>query len=98
MRNGLKTLAMWLIIGIIFMVVLVSIIDNGDNKLSYSDLLMKIESGEVSEIEIVILSLIITIWITYNLFNILVLIFKWLCTKWKQNNVIWKEQSKTSSK
>ena len=52
MRNGLKTLAMWLIIGIIFMVVLVSIIDNGDNKLSYSDLLMKIESGEVSEIEI----------------------------------------------
>ncbi len=52
MRNGLKTLAMWLIIGIIFMVVLVSIIDNGDNKLSYSDLLMKIEAGEVSEIEI----------------------------------------------
>ena len=52
MRNGLKTLAMWLIIGIIFMVVLVSIIDNGDNKLSYSDLLMKIENGEVSAIEI----------------------------------------------
>ncbi len=52
MKNGLKTLAMWLIIGIIFMVLIVSIIDNGDTKMSYSDLLMKIESGEVSGIEV----------------------------------------------
>ena len=52
MKNGLKTLAMWLIIGIIFMGVLVAIIDNGDSKMSYSDLIMKIENGEVSEIEI----------------------------------------------
>ena len=52
MKNGLKTLAMWLIIGIIFMGVLVAIIDNGDSKMSYSDLIMKIENGEVSGIEI----------------------------------------------
>ena len=52
MKNSLKTLAMWLILGVIFMVVLVSIIDSGDSKLSYSDLLMKIENGEVSKVEI----------------------------------------------
>ena len=52
MRNGLKTLAMWLIIGIIFMVLVVSIIDNSDTKMSYSDLLMKINSGEVTEMEV----------------------------------------------
>ncbi len=52
MKNSLKTLAMWLIIGVIFMVVLVSIIDSGDGKLSYSELLMKIENGEVSAVEI----------------------------------------------
>ena len=52
MKKGIKTLAMWLIIGIIFMVLIVSIIDNGDTKMSYSDLLMKIESGEVSGIEV----------------------------------------------
>ena len=52
MKNSLKTLAMWLILGVIFMVVLVSIIDSGDSKLSYSELLMKIENGEVSKVEI----------------------------------------------
>ncbi len=52
MKNGLKTLAMWLVIGIIFMVIIVSIIDNSDTKMSYSDLLMKIETGEVTEMEI----------------------------------------------
>ena len=34
------------------MVIIVSIIDNSDTKMSYSDLLMKIESGEVTEMEI----------------------------------------------
>ena len=47
MKNGIKTLAMWLILGIILMVVLVSIIDSSEGKLTYSDLLMKIENGEV---------------------------------------------------
>ena len=52
MKNGIKTLAMWLIIGIIFVVLLTSILDNSNSKLAYSDLIEKIEAGEVSEIEI----------------------------------------------
>ena len=52
MKSGIKTLAMWLIIGIIFIVLLTSILDNSSSKLAYSDLIEKIESGEVSEIEI----------------------------------------------
>ena len=52
MKSGIKTLAMWLIIGIIFVVVLTSILDNDNNKLSYSQLLLQIESGEVTGIDI----------------------------------------------
>ena len=52
MKSGIKTLAMWLIIGIIFVVLLTSILDNSNSKLAYSDLIEKIEAGEVSEIEI----------------------------------------------
>ena len=52
LKSGIKTLAMWLIIGIIFVVLLTSILDNSNSKLAYSDLIGKIEAGEVSEIEI----------------------------------------------
>ena len=52
MKNSLKTLAMWLIIFVIFMVVITSILDNSNNKLAYSELIAKIEAGEVKEIEI----------------------------------------------
>ena len=52
MKSGIKTLAMWLIIGIIFIVLLTSILDNSNNRLAYSELIEKIETGEVSEIEI----------------------------------------------
>ena len=52
MKSGLKTLAMWLIIGIIFIVVATSILENSDTKLAYSDLITKIQAGEVKEIEI----------------------------------------------
>ena len=52
MKSGIKTLAMWLIIGIIFVVLLTSILDNSNSKLAYSDLIEKIEAGEVSEIEL----------------------------------------------
>ena len=52
MKSGIKTLAMWLIIGIIFVVLLTSIVDNDNSKLAYSELLESIEAGEVSEIEI----------------------------------------------
>ena len=52
MKSGIKTLAMWLIIGIIFVVLLTSILDNTNSKLAYSELIEKIDAGEVSEIEI----------------------------------------------
>ena len=52
MKSGIKTLAMWLIIGIIFLVLLTSILDSDNNKLAYSELVEKIEAGEVLEIEL----------------------------------------------
>ncbi|MCI9087410.1 MAG: ATP-dependent metallopeptidase FtsH/Yme1/Tma family protein [Clostridia bacterium] len=41
---------MWLIIGIILIVLISSIIENTDSKLAYSDLIAKVEAGEVKEI------------------------------------------------
>lgn len=52
MKNGLKTLAMWLIIVVIFIVLLTSIIDNQDTKMTYSELIAKMETSEISEIEL----------------------------------------------
>ena len=52
MKNGIKTLAMWLIIGVIFIVVLSSIIENSDSKLKYSELIANINSGNVESIQI----------------------------------------------
>ncbi|MBR6033608.1 MAG: ATP-dependent zinc metalloprotease FtsH [Clostridia bacterium] len=43
---------MWLIIGVIFVVMVTSIIDNSDNKITYSKLITEIESGNVEKIEI----------------------------------------------
>ena len=52
MKNGIKTLAMWLIIGVIFIVVLSSIVENSDSKLKYSELITNINAGNVEAIEI----------------------------------------------
>ncbi len=52
MKNSLKTLAMWLILGIIFIVVISSIMDNSQNKMKYSELMIAIESGKVSNVEL----------------------------------------------
>ena len=52
MKNGLKTLAMWLIIGIIFIVLITSILENSDKKMTYSELMTKIENAEVKNIEL----------------------------------------------
>ena len=52
MKNSIKTLAMWLIIGIIFIVVLTSILDNSDTKMTYAELINKIETSEVKEVEL----------------------------------------------
>ena len=52
MKTKLKTLAIWLILLVIFIVLLTSILDNANTKISYSDLIAKMELGEVKEIEI----------------------------------------------
>ena len=52
MKNSIKTLAIWLIIGIIFIVLISSILENSDRKLSYSELVTKIEANEVENVEI----------------------------------------------
>ncbi len=52
MKNGIKTLAMWLIIAVIFLVVLSSIVENSDSKLKYSDLIADINAGKVESIQI----------------------------------------------
>ena len=52
MKSGLKTLAMWLIIGVIFIVLLTSIMNDPNTKMTYSELINKIESTEVKEIEL----------------------------------------------
>lgn len=52
MKNGIKTLAMWLIIGVIIIVLLTSIMDNSEKRMPYSDLITNIENGIVTKIEI----------------------------------------------
>mgnify|MGYP001646596754 FL=1 len=52
LKNGIKTLAMWLIIAVIFLVVLSSIVENSNSKLKYSDLIADINSGKVENIEL----------------------------------------------
>ena len=52
MKSGLKTLAMWLIIGIIFIVGVSTIMENSETKMSYSELLTAIGNGTVEQVEI----------------------------------------------
>ncbi len=50
MKNSIKTLAMWLVIGVILIVLISAILEKTDSKLAYSDLIAKVESGDVKEI------------------------------------------------
>ena len=52
MKNSLKTLAVWLIIGIIIVMAISTIIENSNTKLYYSDLVEKIEKGQVEKVEL----------------------------------------------
>ncbi len=52
MKNSIKTLAMWLIIGVIFIIILSSIMENSSTKLKYSELITNINEGKVETIEI----------------------------------------------
>ena len=52
LKNGIKTLATWLILAIVFFVLISAVFNNTDKKMNYSELITKINNGEVSEIEI----------------------------------------------
>ena len=52
MKKGIKTLGMWLIIGVIVIVVLSSIMENSSSKITYSELITSIENGDVESIKI----------------------------------------------
>ena len=52
MKNTIKTLAIWGIIGLIFVILISSVLNNSDRKLAYSELIKKISSNEVENIEI----------------------------------------------
>ena len=52
MKKGIKTLAMWLIIGIIVIVLLSSIMENSSSQMTYSELITSIGNGEVESINI----------------------------------------------
>ena len=52
MKAKLKTFAIWLILGIIFVVLLSSVMDNTNTKMTYSELIAKMELGEVKEVEL----------------------------------------------
>ena len=52
MKNGIKSLATWLIIGIILIFVISSIIDNTNSKMTYSELIENIEEKNVEMVEI----------------------------------------------
>jgi len=52
MKNSLKTLGMWLILGIIFIILISSILENAQTKMKYSELMSSIESGKVESIKL----------------------------------------------
>ncbi len=52
MKNGIKSLAIWLIIGVILIVVISSIMENNNNKMTYSELIENIEEGNVSSVQL----------------------------------------------
>ena len=52
MKNSIKTLSAWLIIGIILLFIIPAILNGTNNEITYSELLAKIEAGEVTDIEI----------------------------------------------
>ena len=52
MKSGIKSLATWLIIGIVLVVLITSIMDNSNSKMTYSELITNIEEENVESIEL----------------------------------------------
>ncbi|MCQ2969933.1 MAG: ATP-dependent zinc metalloprotease FtsH, partial [Clostridium sp.] len=51
-KSGIKSLAIWLIIGVILIVVISAIMENSNSKMTYSELISNIEEGNVTNIEL----------------------------------------------
>jgi cell division protease FtsH len=52
LKKGIKQLTTWLILAIVLLFLIVAILNNTDSKMNYSELITKINNGEVSKIEI----------------------------------------------
>ena len=52
MKTSLKTLATWLIIGIILIILISSIMDNSNSRITYSELIYGLQNEQVEKIEI----------------------------------------------
>jgi len=52
LKSGFKTLATWLIIGLVILCALSGLLGMSDNKITYSELVTKISSGEITKIVI----------------------------------------------
>ena len=52
MKKGISKLTMWSVVGIIFVFLLISAVNESETKMSYSDLITNIKEGKVASIEI----------------------------------------------
>ena len=52
LKNGIKTLAIWIIVAVVVFVGITAIYDNADRRLSYSELIKKIDEGTVAVIDL----------------------------------------------
>ena len=52
LKKGISKLTMWSVVGIIFVFLLISAVNESETKMSYSDLITSIKEGKVTSIEI----------------------------------------------
>ena len=52
MKNNLRTIIMWLIIGIVSIILVSAILENAETKMSYDELIVAINNSKVEEIEL----------------------------------------------
>ena len=50
MKSGMKTLALWLILIVIFVILLNMSFTNAETKMAYSELISSVKAGEVSDV------------------------------------------------
>ena len=52
MKNSVRTIVMWLIIGVISIILLSAIIENAETKMTYDELVSAINNSKVEKIEL----------------------------------------------